>query len=202
MEHWIQTALILALSAVITGASEDVVIDNAIRKCNHKLGTNFDFKLADAPPKQIQSGGFFFNYASYQHPPDPRLARLFPWLRQPSRHRFILTTTWKKPPTETTTVRPGRGDARNMIMRSCSAYLTNQEPAKYVLTCNNVPQEGKVEEKTIEVPLISSTMKSSTMKSSTVAVEESEMDEDEETDDTWDLSRCLGCIFDLLNSKG
>ncbi|KAM5157534.1 uncharacterized protein ACMZJ9_008866 [Mantella aurantiaca] len=216
MELWIHTVLMLASSAAITGASEDVAIDNAIRTCNHKLGTNFDFKFANAPPKQVQSGGFFFNFVSYRRRrPDPRLARLFPWLRRPSAHQFVLTTTWKKPLTEATAVRPG-GDAGDTITKSCSAYLTNQEPVKYVLTCNGT-QEGKVEEKTVEVPLISVTDKSIPMKcgkveektieippisdtEKSISTEESEMDEGEEAngDDTWNLSRCLGCIFELL----
>ncbi|XP_056374297.1 uncharacterized protein LOC130272485 isoform X2 [Hyla sarda] len=193
MPRWLMVILLLGCSGLGCGAPPEDAITNAVDTCRHKLDTNFDFKFLDVPVNTPQKKGTFLTYSSYFHRPIPLLQRLIPQLYKPPKYQFILTTAWKKMLPETI---PESGNNNNPVVRTCSGVLTSHQPINYIFSCHNVTQEGIEPEKVVEVSPVTAIK--------TSAIEEgsgSDQDEEppEEDDGTLDLSRCLGCIFGMLN---
>ncbi|XP_056374296.1 uncharacterized protein LOC130272485 isoform X1 [Hyla sarda] len=169
----------------------DTMFEKQGSKRNNSNSNNFYFLLS--PFILLQKKGTFLTYSSYFHRPIPLLQRLIPQLYKPPKYQFILTTAWKKMLPETI---PESGNNNNPVVRTCSGVLTSHQPINYIFSCHNVTQEGIEPEKVVEVSPVTAIK--------TSAIEEgsgSDQDEEppEEDDGTLDLSRCLGCIFGMLN---
>ncbi|KAM4026907.1 uncharacterized protein ACNLHF_022788 [Anomaloglossus baeobatrachus] len=191
MQRWSGVISFLGCLVLTAGIPQEDTVTNAIDNCNQELNTNFDLKFLDLPGKSPQNAGIFFKYTSYVKRRTPLLKRLFPWLYKPQTYQFVLTTAWKKPLTESRSPHLEQRHSGDMVIRTCSGFLTVREPIHYVLTCHNVTQEGTSREKSVETTAIT-----------TPEAEEGpglEQDEELPGDHSWDLSRCLGCIFGMLN---
>ncbi|XP_072011002.1 uncharacterized protein [Engystomops pustulosus] len=181
--HGIRALILLGCSILSSSAPQEDAIANAINACSHKLNTKFNFKFLEDLPK------------------DTQLQRLFPWIHNPPQYQFVLTTAWKRPLPETPSPDPELGSSNHMVVRMCSGLLTNQEPFKFSLRCRHVPQQGFIGEQTTEQTTEEATEEATeespiTTTKSSDSAEGSVSIQDE---DLPDLSRCLGCIFGMLN---
>ncbi|XP_073532552.1 uncharacterized protein [Phyllobates terribilis] len=195
MLRWIRVLILLGCCAFTSSTPpQENAITNAIDNCNQKMNTDFDLKFLDLPTKYPQNTRRFFKYRSYGNRHSPLLRRLFPWLYKPPTYQFVLTTAWKKPLTETRSPYLEPRNTSHMVVRTCSGFLTDQKPMKWILTCYNVTHEGPAGLKSVEVTPITTTEASEAEEGSGP-----EQDEAPPEDEHWDLSRCLGCIFGMLN---
>ncbi|XP_072011001.1 uncharacterized protein [Engystomops pustulosus] len=199
--HGIRALILLGCSILSSSAPQEDAIANAINACSHKLNTKFNFKFLEDLPKDTQNNGRFFKYSSYSKRPKSKLQRLFPWIHNPPQYQFVLTTAWKRPLPETPSPDPELGSSNHMVVRMCSGLLTNQEPFKFSLRCRHVPQQGFIGEQTTEQTTEEATEEATeespiTTTKSSDSAEGSVSIQDE---DLPDLSRCLGCIFGMLN---
>ncbi|XP_066441599.1 uncharacterized protein [Eleutherodactylus coqui] len=196
MQSWIRVLLFLGCSVLGSSIPQEDALTNAITTCNNKLKTDFDFKFLNPLKKNPQSNGVFFKYSSSFQRPSSNIQRIFPWLYKLPKYQFVLTTAWKKPLAETNSLNPELGNSNGMVIRTCSGYLTNQEPMKYKVICNNGTDEETNEETSEETSMEVTPMTTSSSEESS----SSESNEESLDDDTWDISRCLGCIFGMINA--
>ncbi|MEE6467534.1 hypothetical protein FKM82_007294 [Ascaphus truei] len=221
MEPWIAALIFLGMIMEISTGTKEDAIAKAIQICNPGLEINFAFKMFEISPKEETDVDVLTKPIQPAGRPtyNPLLRRLLRRLFRPSRPLILPTMDSRKPHLFTHHQLENKGFPQQLefiikqtvceksnntsqercafkeksIVKTCSAYLTEQEPMKYIVTCNNVTTEGPAEESQIEIIENITTGAESEEGSGSGG---GEMMEDVHLG----LSRCLSCIFGILRA--